>query len=311
MNKILVIAFFSILIWSCQNAPAEKHSISEVPSDLQIDKYKICYRTDTSYTDFINNLIDVQKQITLDHDTTTDEYSCDIDFDNYFKSFDKLTVANNWKLESHYRHFGDAGRSLLLAFEQGNEYGDSIQKELHKSFEGEEFAEMLDYQVSKKLFDYQDSVEYLNCIQITHDKMGYFQFVVFALIGDNYFKFWHSNYGEMSIITSNNQLKELTERKDDFYYKFSSKKEDDNSQVEAIFSDGFLSKLTMDKESVLQIDPCPEVILNKDSATVRIVTLSPWKGFLERTFTISKTFPHKLEQVKLDTIIEYNCGIMF
>lgn len=311
MYKIISIAFLSVLLWSCQNAPSEIKSVSEISSEKQIDKYEISYSTDTSYTEFINGLINVQKQIFLDHDTTTDEYTCDIDFNSYFKSFDRLNIAPNWKLESHYRHFGDAGRPLLLAFEEGDKLGDSIQKELNKSFEGKEFEGMLDYQVSKKLFAYQDSVEYLNCIQITNDKMGYFQYVIFALIGDNYCKFWHSNYGEMTIITSKKQLKELTELEDNFYYRFSSKEKNKNTEHDSVVDIGVFGNYTMDKESVLQIDPNPEVILNPEEATIKIVTLSPWAGFLERTFKVTRTFPHKLEQVKLDTIIEYNCGIIF
>lgn len=304
MNKSTVIAFVVTFLWSCQNMSPEVKSDNEIPGEQSTNKYLISYSKDTSFTDFIDGLNNVQKQISLDHDTTTDEYTCDIDFDSYFKSFDRLSIATNWKLESHYRHFGDAGRPLLLAFEEGDKLGDSIQKELNKSFKGEEFAGMLDYQVSKKLFAYQDSVEYLNCIQITNDKMGYFQYVIFALIGGNYCKFWHSNYGEMSIITSKKQLKELTELEDDFFYKFSSKKDE-------IYINGHLNKQTMLKENVLQIEPQPEVILNKDYTTVRIVTLSPWAGFLERTFKVSRTFPHELEQIKLDTLIEYNCGILF
>ncbi len=311
MNKILAIVYLSTILCSCQNAPSATESVSDIKSEQQANKYEIDYSTDTSYTEFINGLVNVQKEISLDHDTITDKYSCDIDFEKYFMSFDKLEIAKNWKLESHYRHFGDAGRPLLLAFEEGDKLGDSIQKELNTSFEGEEFAGMLDYQVSVKLFAYQDSVEYLNCIQITDNNMGYFQYVIFALIGDNYCKFWHSNYGEMSIITSEKQLQELTELEDDFYYKFSSKEENNNTEQDSVLEMEIFGNFTMDKESVLQIDPNPEVILNPEEATIKIVTLSPWTGFLERTFKVSRTFPHELEQIKVDTLIEYNCGIMF
>ena len=109
----------------------------------------------------------------------------------------------------------------------------------------------------------------------------------------------------MSIITSRKQLQELIDLEDDFYYKFSSERNNNNTEQDLVFN------LGMNKESVLQIDPTPEVILDPEEATIKIITLSPWAGFLERTFKVSRTFPHKLEQVKLDTIIEYNCGIMF
>lgn len=311
MKKIFLWTFLLSLLWCCQNKPLDAKIEKEIPKEIDSTTYELSYSSDTSYSEFINGLKNVQEQIRLNHDTVSDTYSCDINFDEYFNLFDKLSIAENWKMESHYRHFGDAGRSLLLAFEKGDKFGDSIQNELHKSLKNDELDGMQDYYVSEKLFDYQDSVNYMNCIQIKDDKMGYFQFVIFDLIGDNYCTFGHSNYGEMSIITSKEQIKKLIEQKDNFYYKFSSKKvaknEPDDSSLFKILN----SKYSMDIESVLQIDPTPEVTFNKNVASVRIVTLSPWEGFLELTYTVSRTFPHIVEDVKLNTLIEYNCGILF
>jgi hypothetical protein len=309
MKKILIIIYISSLLWSCQNYSSESKSALDITKEDSIGRYKISYSTDTSYAEFINGLENVQKQIYLDYDSIKDEYVCRVDFDEYFKSFDKLSISKNWKLESHYRHFGDGGRPLLLAFEGGDKYGDSIQVDLSKSFVGEEYKEMYDYSISQKLFAYQDSVNYLDCIQIIDDKMGYFQFVVFALIGDRYCQFWHSNYGEMSIIASKEQIKALTETKDHFYYKFSTKKE--KEEVDSNFENLFFPKFRMDIETVLKINPEPKVTLSDGIATVKIVTLSPWGGFVEQTYTVTRTYPHTLEQGKVDTIVEYNCGILF
>ena len=230
---------------------------------------------DSSYTQFINDLELAQNQIDFNYDSISKEYLCKMNFVKYFELFDKLYIDSNWTLESHYRHFGHAGRPLLLAFEKGNKLSDSIKYELDKSFENKENKELLDDDISKKLFNYQKSIDYMNCIRILDNKMGYFQFVVFELIGDNYCKFWHSNYGKMSIIVSKKKLKELVNLKNDFYYKFS----------------------TTEKKTIMNIEPVPFVMIRDSYALVEIVALSPWKGFSRKTFKISKEWPHKIQIV--------------
>lgn len=276
------------LFVGCEEAQNEGVKAQNSDPDIQQIKYQINYTSDSSYTEFIEGLTHLHNQIELENDSISNEFECLIEFNRYFKVFDRLSIAQNWTLESHYRHFGDAGRPLLLAFEQGSKLGDSIRFELSRSFEGEEYQGISDYNVSLKLFEYQDSVNYLDPIQIDDSKMGYFQYVTFALIGDNYCLFWHSNYGEMSIITSKEQLVELTELEDNFYYKFSAE----------------------DKKNILKLDPEPVIELNEQDALVTVVTLSPWAGFVERTVKISKTWPHEIEQLSADTIMEYDCGIL-
>ncbi|WP_196889858.1 hypothetical protein [Aureivirga sp. CE67] len=243
---------------------------------------------DNSYEKFVDGLVELQNLADIKFDKKDSTYYCDLDFESYLTYFDQLKIDSNWSLESHYRHFGDAGRPLILAFERNDSLGMKIKDKLSKSvkeFDGE-FA---DWKLSEKLFDYQDSVEYLTPIQIKSD-FGYFQFLVFSLFGDNYCKFGHSNYGHTDLITSKQRIKEFTELKNDFYYKFSN-----NEKLQA-----------------LSIDPEPKIVVhNNDSVSVRIVTLGPWEGFIERKFSITQQWPHKLRQYEKTVLLEYDCGIMF
>lgn len=241
-----------------------------------------------SYEKFVDGLVKLQNLADIKLDKKDSTYHCDLDFENYLNYFDQLKIDTKWSLESHYRHFGDAGRPLILAFERNDSLGMKIKDELSKSGNGLD-GDFADWNLSKKLFDYQDSVDYLTPIQIKSDS-GYFQFLIFALIGDNYCQFWHSNYGHLDLITSKQRIKELTELEDDFYYKFSSK----------------------EKSLALSIDPLPKIeIHDKDSVSVRIVTLGPWDGFIERKFSITKKWPHILKEYKKTVLMEYDCGIMF
>ncbi|MFD2564786.1 hypothetical protein [Aquimarina rubra] len=240
------------------------------------------------YEKFIDGLVQLQNLAGLKLEKKDSTYYCNLDFESYLNYFDQLTIDSNWSLESHYRHFGDAGRPLILAFERNDSLAMKIKDELSKSVK-ELDGQITDWNVSEKLFDYQDSVDYLTPIQIKSDS-GYFQFLIFALLGDNYCQFWHSNYGQLDLITSKERIKELTELEDDFYYKFSSK----------------------EKSQALSIDPLPEIkIHHKDSVSIRIVTLGPWDGFIERKFSITKKWPHILKEYKKTVLMEYDCGIMF
>lgn len=239
------------------------------------------------YEKFIFGLLDLQNQIDLRHDSIDSTYYCDLDFNTYFEYFNQLSIDSNWTLESHYRHFGDAGRPLLLAFEKNDSIANNLKQELSKNKKELE-GEFGDWNLSKRLFNYQDSIDYLTPIHIESDS-GYFQFLIFAMLGDNYCKFWHSNYGHLDIITSLESIKEVTELDDDFYYNFSKS----------------------EKEKALGINPIPNVENYNDSVTVRIVTLGPWDGFIERKFSISKKWPHKLRQYENNVLVEYDCGIMF
>lgn len=241
-----------------------------------------------NYEKFIDGLVELQNLADIKLEKKDSTYHCDLDFESYLNYFNQLTIDPNWSLESHYRHFGDAGRPLILAFERNDSLAMKIKDELSKPVKelDEEFA---DWNLSEKLFDYQDSVDYLTPIKIKSGS-GYFQFLIFALLGDNYCRFWHSNYGHLNLITSKQRIKELTELKDDFYYKFSSK----------------------EKSQALSIDPLPKIeIHDKDSVSIRIVTLGPWDGFIEREFSITKEWPHILKEYKKNVLMEYDCGIMF
>lgn len=286
MRKIVIVLFILNLIGCSQKNSSQKNDID---SNVQKKQYELNYSNDSSYYEFIDGLSSIHEQVELNQDTTTDTYSCDIYFEEYFLLFDKLSIDSNWMLESHYRHFGDAGRPLLLAFQRNSRSTDSIKNKIENNFEGEEFNEILKFRLSMQLTDYQDSINYLNTIHIENTKMGYFQFIAFSIIGSNYCKFGHSNYGETSIITSNKQLQKLIALKDNLYYKFN----DD------------------EKKQILKINPNPQINIEKNKVKVKLVILSPWEGFDELTLEISKNYPHKIELVSNKKILEYSCGIMF
>ncbi|NOQ70607.1 MAG: hypothetical protein GQ574_01315 [Crocinitomix sp.] len=287
MNKqYLVICFFAFI--SCEEIIEDKFEVTSdriAISDDQATTYELTYSNETAYTEFTDGLELILDSVYLERSSYSGKsYECNIDFDSYFTIFDQLSIDSNWTLESRYHHSGDAGRILLLGFQSGNALSEKLQHKLYGTFE-----RYNNYALSKELMDYESAINAADGIHISHSKMGYFQFAIFNLIGTNYCSFWHSLYGEQSIITSKEQLIELTDLEDNFFYKFS----------EAETAD------------ILKINPEPIIELYEDSATVSLVQLAPWEGFTRYTYSISKSWPHQQNIIDIDAVMYYNCGITF
>jgi hypothetical protein len=55
----------------------------------------------------------------------------------------------------------------------------------------------------------------------------------------------------------------------------------------------------------------PVVNLTVDSANVQVITFTKWGGFYRLTYSISRSFPHKIIDVKEENLVPYDCGVMF
>ena len=51
--------------------------------------------------------------------------------------------------------------------------------------------------------------------------------------------------------------------------------------------------------------------MGDDTVLVKVVTFSNWGGFIQRSYTISRDFPHKVLQVERETLVEYDSGVQF
>jgi hypothetical protein len=60
-----------------------------------------------------------------------------------------------------------------------------------------------------------------------------------------------------------------------------------------------------------QLDVEPVVELGEDTAQVQVVVFTKWGGFLRVTFTISQAFPRQVFDAQAETLVAYDCGVMF
>lgn len=246
-----------------------------------------CSPKQNEYEEFIDGLIELQEQYKIKYDKNDKTCHCKVDFRKYFSYFDKLAIDSNWTIESYYFQGFLGSRPLLLAFNNQDTMAANLKEILSQDQRiiDEEFE---NHDLAERLRNYRDSIDYMTPVRILSDS-GYFQFLIFALLGDNYCMFWHANYGHIDIITTKKRLREFVENQEDPFYRFSE----------------------IQKNEALKIDPTPLILTHNDSVTIRIVTLGPWEGFIERKFSITRTFPHQLRQYDRTVLLDYDCMISF
>ena len=55
----------------------------------------------------------------------------------------------------------------------------------------------------------------------------------------------------------------------------------------------------------------PSMQLTGDNAIVEVILFTKWGGFYRQTYTISRSFPHTIVDLKSENIVLYDCGVAF
>lgn len=134
--------------------------------------------------------------------------------------------------------------------------------------------------------------DYWNYIEVKDVEQGYFEYIAFLIMADQFYLVWHANYDDTEVIC-------------------------DREAVDAIVADINDNDfgIAFDKDQMKQIKAMqniePLVKLTDTTAIVEIITFSKWGGFYRMTYTIDRAFPHTIIDVQEENIVPYDCGIMF
>ena len=129
---------------------------------------------------------------------------------------------------------------------------------------------------------------YLDRVVIDGTPEGYFQFVALDVMGEQFYLVWHANYNDTRILC-------------------------DSTDVEAVLeSEKFGQPIPEDVAAqARELDVEPVIELGEETAQVQIVVFTKWGGFLRVTFTIDRDFPHQVLDTEAETLVAYDCGVMF
>jgi hypothetical protein len=136
-----------------------------------------------------------------------------------------------------------------------------------------------------------DRSGYLDYVQADDTPEGYFQFVVLAMMGGQFYLFWHANYNDSQIVCDKADVKDIVvSLNGDFGYRIS------------------LAPLV---RAALLKDVGPSVVISEQTVEVRLVTFTHWGGFFLESYTLSRAMPHTIQDVQKKNLVPYECGVMF
>src|SRR5688572_26700569 len=121
-----------------------------------------------------------------------------------------------------------------------------------------------------------DFHEYL---EVEDVERGYFEYVVLDIMANQFYLFWHANYNDTQIVCNRAEVNDI---------------------VASVSSGdfGYAMNLVQQTKARAMRNIEPVVNLTDDSAIVQIITFTKWGGFYRWTYTINRSFPHTIIDVK-------------
>ncbi len=193
-----------------------------------------------------------------------------IDINKYFDILGSLSILNDYSLEYFYCFFSMSGRPIIYAKKNNrNEYDSETACAIWSSLVGSWDESDPDYaEILQKRF--------IRYVKTDGTPMGFFQLAVLYLMGDSFLLADHENYSKLTIIC-------------------------DKQTLTRIVSEYIPKQL---KADALKINPEPIINLKEENATIEIYSFSKYVGILKKTFTIRKSFPHAVLDLKTEVILD-------
>jgi hypothetical protein len=187
----------------------------------------------------------------------------------YFKVLDHLSIQPGYTLDYVYHYDGMGGYPVLYAYPAGQP----------------------PYATEADLEAAGEKTNYLDYIQTDDTPESYFQLVLLALKGNQFYLNWHANYNDKQAVCDKTDVNDIVATLDGGF--------------------GYRMPLASQARAKLLGGVEPSVVVGEQTVEVRLVTFTKWGGFYLTTYTISRSFPHTIQDVQEMNLIPYDCGIMF
>lgn len=148
------------------------------------------------------------------------------------------------------------------------------------------YASMEDVPENTQLPDFHEYLE------VEDVEQGYFEYVVLNTMANQFYLDWHALYNDTEIVCNSDEV---------------------NAIIADISAGSFGNPLDITGQvkahAMNNIEPV--VQLTGDNAIVELILFTKWGGFYRQTNTISRSFPQKVIDTKSETIVPYDCGVVF
>jgi hypothetical protein len=187
----------------------------------------------------------------------------------YFGVLDHLSMKPGYALDYVYHYDGMGGYPVLYAYPAGQP----------------------PYATEADLEAAGEKTNYLDYIQMDDTPESYFQFVLLALKGNQFYLDWHANYNDTQVICDKTDVNDIIASLDGSF--------------------GYRMPLGARLRASLLRGVGPFVVIGEQTVEVRLVTFTKWGGFYLTTYTIGRSSPHTIQDVQEKNLVPYECGIMF
>ena len=148
------------------------------------------------------------------------------------------------------------------------------------------YASMEDVPENTQLPDFHEYLE------VEDVEQGYFEYVVLNTMANQFYLDWHALYNDTEIVCNRDEV---------------------NAIIADISAGSFGNPLDIPGQvkahAMNNIEPV--VQLTGDNAIVELILFTKWGGFYRQTYTISRSFPQKVIDTESETIVPYDCGVVF
>jgi hypothetical protein len=154
------------------------------------------------------------------------------------------------------------------------------------------YARPTDEPPVKELSDLpQDQTPYLEYVQADGTLEGYLQYTILSVMADQFYLFWHANYNDYRVLCDQQAIQSI---------------------ADAIADTDFGNPMDAKTQAqARQLDPGPTVEISGQTVTVELLVFTKWGGFERWTYTLDKDFPHRIRDLQRETLVPYDCGVMF
>lgn len=216
----------------------------------------------------------------------------------YLQFFDKLILSPD--LECHYLFIDErtGGCPVLYVNSKSFKTEKYVEQEFKKYIEHKgidknkitpEFEDFKKYEILCGFAT--DSINLAkNNLTPKDGKDGYLQFLFFNNFGEEFAFKWHSNYGQKSVIFSNDEINRL--------YNY--------------YLDTDLFSCDMEKfEKLLNLNPSPIIKMKKRSCLITWYEIATHHGIYKRSYEISRSAPYTIEKKEDVEMLKINTEFIY
>lgn len=268
--------------------------------------------------DFIDKLEKYQNQVELkiySDNVYIDSTSFNLDY--YFTLFDQVTKNEHYNFNYEYYYGLLDGHPRIYAIHDSVNIENLINNLMHKSLR---YCDSIAFRYNDTISEYKfipeekdihkrlmlrHNINFRSTLRVMvirdsltrshlyitpkQSKIGYFQYLVYAIKGENFGLYWHSNYGKFNIVCSKDRLIDLINS--------------GKSSGEYLFNEKDLSEL-------LNLNLSPTVDFVKNDCLISLYSIS-FRGIYRSKYKVNTEYPYRIHLIENSLLIENNSNNRF